>query len=141
MESVSVLQDSAMSEAGTSIIQIIYIYDGSNTVIGLATTADIICRKEHWSGKMKASEVTSLFIDSLSVLILNDTGHEGGFDHIPIPPTGDFTPVAADLQFVPFSLKAIRQGHEMWTTAKYRLRHMHSNQSILLNRHYGATLD
>lgn len=110
-------------------------------MIGLEITAYIIRREERWSGKMKASDVTSLFTDSFPVLIWNDTGHEEGFDHIPIPPTGDFTPVAADLQFVPFPLKAIRQGHETWTTAKYRLRHMHSNQSILLNRHYGATLD
>ncbi|ETS83462.1 hypothetical protein PFICI_05338 [Pestalotiopsis fici W106-1] len=117
-------QDSAISEAGTSIIRNIDIYDGSNLVIEQEITAYVIRRGNDWS-----------------VLIWNDAGHEKGFGHIPVPPTEHFTPVATDLQFCPVffenNLTETRSSDESQLKAS-----SHTQQSsILLNRHYGATID
>ncbi|KAI1843507.1 hypothetical protein JX266_010333 [Neoarthrinium moseri] len=115
------IQDSAVSEAGTSIIRNIDVYDGSHLVIQQEVTIYVVSRGEQWTGKSRSSQFTS------TPLTYNLT-------------TDHFAPVAAELEFCPvFFENNLAETQSMAEDQIWMPRCQHP--TILLNSYYGATIN
>lgn len=85
--------------------------------------------------------MNALLIPSL-VLIWNDAGHESQYDHIPIPSTKYFAPVASELKFCPVFFENDLIDTQRSSEKRQRNWSPHSQHPlILLNSYYGATID